>query len=125
MALINTWFFTKTTIDWETIEKATHNQYRVVSTRPYTDKKGLLPDGVNLTLMVIKDDFDYGIDKKTGAQRETNLYQNFNVTVLNKNHNIIKKGDLISLIGFLPEHSFVIGFDMLLRFKDLKILKEA
>lgn len=39
MALINTYKFVKTIIDWESLAKATHNMYRVVSVRPYTDKK--------------------------------------------------------------------------------------
>lgn len=31
-----------------------------------------------------------------------------------------KKGEKLSLIGFIPEKSYVIGFDLLLRFKDVK-----
>lgn len=121
MSLINTWYFTKTLIDWSAIEKATHNQYRVVSIRPYLDKKGKLPEGLALTLMVLKDDFDYGLDKN-GQPRENNLYQNFDVTVLNRKHNI-KKGDTVQLLDFDSEHSFAIGFDLLLRFKDVKVLQ--
>lgn len=121
MALINTWNFTKTTIDWFAIEKATHNQYRVVSVRNYVDKKGLLPEGYSLTLMVMKDDYDYGLDKN-GQPRENNLYQNFDVTVLNRKHPI-KKGDTIRLHDFDSEHSFAIGFDLLLRFKDYEVLQ--
>ena len=123
MSLINTWFFTKTIINWDAIAQATHNQYRVVSCRPYVDKKQILPEGITLTLQVLYDDFDYGNDKQ-GVPRENNIFQTFDVTVLNKNHNI-KKGDYISLIGFDAEHSFAIGFDMLLRFKDLKVLQPS
>ncbi len=121
MSLINTWCFTKTVIDWSAIEKATHNQYRVVSVRPYEDKKGKLPDGYSLTLMVLKDDYDYGIDKN-GNPRENNLYQNFDVTVLNRNHDIIK-GDIIRLLEFDSENSFAINFNMILRFKDCEIIQ--
>lgn len=123
MALINTWFFTKTVIDWETIEKATHNQYRVVSIRPYHDKKGKLPDGITLTLMVLKDDFDYGVDKN-GKKRDNNTYQNFDATVLNRKHSP-KKGDIVRLLGFNPENSFAINFDLLLRFDDLAIIQSG
>lgn len=121
MALINTWCFTKTIIDWDSIAKATLNQFQVVSVRPYQDKKGVLSDGYTLTVMVIKDDFDYGVDKN-GQQRENNLFQNFDVTVFSKKHPV-KKGDVIKLLDFDAEHSFVIGFDMILRFKNYEVLK--
>lgn len=120
MALVNTFLFTKTIIDWETFSKAIHNQYRVVSARPYTDKKGVLPEGYTLTLMVLKDDYNYGKDKN-GIERENNLYQNFDVTVLNRNSSV-KKGDMVRLKDFDAEHSFVIGFDLLLRFRDYEVI---
>ena len=122
MALINTWFFTKTVIDWEIIAKATHNQFRVASVRPYVDKKGLLPDGYTLTLTVLQDDFDYGVDK-SGVPRENNVYQNFDVTVLTRKHDV-KKGDIVRLLDFVPDHSFAINFDMILRFKNLEIIQK-
>jgi len=120
MSIINSWFFTKTVIEWPVFEQATHNQYRVVSVRPYIDKKGKLPNGTSLTLQVIKDDFDYGVDKE-GKPRENNLFQNFDATVLNDKIDV-KKGDMVQLLGFDAENSYVIGFDMLLRFKDAKVL---
>lgn len=121
MSIINAWNFTRTVIDWEKFSQATHNQYRVVSSRPYVDKKGVLPNGVNLTLQVIKDDFDYGVDKE-GKPRENNLFQNFDVTILNDKV-VAKKGDMVQLLDFDAEHSFVIDFNMLLRFKDARVLK--
>lgn len=122
MSLINTWCFTKTIIDCEKFLKATHNQYRVVSVKEYVDTKhGVLPDGYILTLKVLKDDLDYGIDKN-GVQRENNEDQNFDATVLNRNHKI-KKGDYVSLLDFDAEHSYAIGFDLILRFKDYKVLQ--
>lgn len=121
MALINTWFFTKTHILWDVIEKATHNKYDVVSVRQYTDKKHVLPDGYTLTLKVLEDDFNYGTDKE-GNPREDNVCQNFDVTVFNRNR-VIKKGDCIRLLGFDDEHSFAMGFDLVLRFKDCEIIQ--
>lgn len=121
MSIINSWNFTRTVIEWEKFAQATHNQYRVVSSRPYKDKKGVLPDGISLTLQVIKDDFDYGVDKD-GNPRENNLFQNFDVTVLN-NKIDVKKGDIVQLLNFDEEHSFAIDFNLLLRFKDAKVLK--
>lgn len=121
MGLINTWFFTKTIIDWDSIANATKNQYRVVSVRPYVDKKGVLPEGYTLSVMVLKDEFDYGFDKN-GQPRESNLYQTFDATILNRKHEI-KKGDIVQLIEFDSDNSHAIGFDLLLRFKDIKILQ--
>lgn len=122
MSLVNTWKFTRTVIDCDKFIKATHNQYRVVSVKEYVDTKHrILPDGYILTLKVLKDDLDYGIDKN-GVQRENNEDQNFDATVLNRNHKI-KKGDYVSLLDFDAEHSYAIGFDLILRFKDYKVLQ--
>lgn len=123
MGLINSWVYQHTVIDGEALLEATRNQYRVVSVRPYADKKGILPDGYSLTLLVLADDYDYGLDKN-GNPRENNQYQTFDVTVLNRDHEV-KKGDFISLIGFDEEHSFVVGFDMILRFADFEIIKKV
>lgn len=123
MPLVNTYRFTKTIVNWDLIAKATHNQFQVVSVRPYVDKKGELPEGHTLTLKVIKDDFDYGLDK-SGQPRENNLLQNFEVTVLSKKQ-LVKKGDYISLFDFDAENSYVIKFDMILRFKNYEVLKEV
>ncbi len=123
MGINNQWVFTKTIIEWDKISKATRNQYRVISVKDYTDKKQKLPDGLNITLQIIHDDMDYGVDKN-GKARENNELMTFNVTVLNRKHQV-QKGDIISLLDFDPENSFVIGFDMLLRFNDLKILQSS
>ena len=121
MALANTFVFTHTVVDGEKFLEATHNQYKVVSVRPYVDKKGELPEGLNLTLMVMKDDYNYGVDKK-GVPRENNELHNFDVTVLNRTKPI-KKGDMVRLLGFDAEHSYAIGFDLLMRFKDYEVLQ--
>ena len=120
MALNHSYLFTKTIINWPAIEKATHNQYRVVSVRDYVDKKGRFPDGYTMTLMVIKDDYDYGVDRN-GNPRESNLFCNFEVTVFSRSHSV-KKGDYIKLINYDSENSYAIGYDLLLRFKDFEVI---
>ena len=63
---------------------------------------------------------DYGIDKN-GNKRENNLLNTFDVTILNGLSEVpFKKGDKVSLVGFIAEKSYVIGFDTILRFKDVK-----
>ena len=120
MGIVNAFMFTNTVIDADKFLNATHNRYRVVSVRPYVDKKGVLPEGFNLTLQVLKDDMDYGIDKD-GKVRENNLYQNFDVTVLSRQVEP-KKGDMIKLSGFDSENSYVIGFDLLMRFRHIEVI---
>lgn len=120
MALANTWFFTRTVIDWDKIAKATRNRFSVVSVREYADKKGKLPNGYMLTIKVLHDDFDYGTDKN-GNPRENNVDQNFEVYVLTRKHHI-KKGDIIRLLDFDAENSHSINFELILRFRDCEVL---
>lgn len=119
MSLINTFLYTRTIIDWDKLSKATGNNFRVVAARPYVDKKGVLPNGTTMTLTVLSDNMDYGVSKD-GRPRDNNLYQNFDVTVLRQIS--VKKGDLVELVDFDAEHSYAIGFDLLLRFKDCHVL---
>lgn len=120
MALINTWFFQKKNVLWHVLADATGNRFLVVSVRPYRDKNGKLPNGFFLTLQIINDSFKYGFDKQ-GNPRESNQYRTFDVTILNENL-VVKKGDLVELVGFDDEHSYAINFDLILRFKDAKVL---
>lgn len=122
MPLANNYVFTKTVIDADVLLKAFHNQFRVVATRNYTDKKGVLKDGLTLTLGVMYDDFDYGVDKKTGLARDNNIYQTFDVTVLDRSQPV-KKGDFIALEEFDEENSYAINFELILRFKKLRLLQ--
>ena len=72
------------------------------------------------TLLIMYDDMDYGVDKK-GNKRDNNVLNTFEVTILNGQTELpFKKGDKVSLVGYIPEKSYVIGFDVLLRFKDIK-----
>lgn len=119
--MINTFVFVETLINWSLMEQYFGNVFTYITERPYHDKKGILPDGVIVTLNIIKDDGDYGIDKKTGKQRSTNLGQNFDVTILNgKTSTDFQFGDKVSLVDFDQEHSYSMNFDLLLRFKDIK-----
>lgn len=124
MALINTWYFVKTLILWDVIEQATHNRYRVVTSRPYkgNEDKGL-PAGLTVTLQVVEDDFDYGVDK-TGVERENNVFATFDATVLGYT-GTVKKGDLVSLHGFDQDNSYALDYNMILRFHDMKVLQRG
>lgn len=122
MALVNNWLFTKTLVDWPTMEKSFRNRFKVIDKRKFIDKKGVLPEGTNVQLMVLFDDFDYGVDKD-GNPRSNNVYQSFNATILKPVD--VSKGDVVELHGFLPDYSFAINFDMVLRFEDCVVVKQA
>lgn len=120
MGLINTFAFTKTIFDAEKFLAATHNQFRVINVRPYKDTKGKLPDGVTMNLQVIVDETNYGTDKN-GNTRENNIDLTFDVTVFTRDKQV-RRGDVIRLIGYDSEHSFVIKFDLILRFADFEVI---
>ena len=123
MAIANSYMFTHTSFDWNRFAEGTNNQYRVVASRPYSDRKGVLSNGVTVTLQVIVDNLDYGVDKD-GNPRDNNLYQNFDVTILDPELNL-SKGCIIQLLDYLPEYSYVLNFDLILRFRSAKVLKPA
>ncbi|WP_281512697.1 hypothetical protein [Mammaliicoccus vitulinus] len=121
MALNHSWAFTETQFNSTKFLENTGNIYRLVSQKPYTSKKNPDDVGVTLTLQITKDSTDYGADKKTGIKRDNNTLNSFDVLILNKKDRIeISKGEHLKLIGFIPEKSFVIGFDIILRFEDVE-----
>ncbi|MCG7335393.1 hypothetical protein MHZ95_08890 [Sporosarcina sp. ACRSM] len=121
MPIANAWVFTETKFKADEFLNNTGSIYRLVSQRPYVSKKEPDEKGVTLTLLITKDETDYGVDKKTGMKRDNNTLNTFDVTVLNNKEYIdVKKGEHVRLIDFIPEKSFIIGFDLILRFKDVE-----
>src|SRR5699024_2327589 len=119
MPINNAWVFTETRFKAEEFLNNTENKFRLVSQRPYVSKKDPNEKGVTLTLQITKDSTDYGEDKKTGFKRDNNVLNTFDVTALNNKERVdIQKGEYLRLVDFVPEKSFVIGFDLILRFKD-------
>lgn len=107
------------TFNWNKFASATHNEYQVIFFREYVDKKGILPDGLTLTLQVIHDDYDYGFNDK-GEKILDNTLNQFDVTVFIRKP--VQKGDLISLIGYDEDHTYYIDFNLILRFEDFEVL---
>src|SRR5699024_4753590 len=121
MPISNAWVFTETRFKAEEFLANTKNIYRFGSQIPYASKNNPEDVGVTITLLIIKDSTDYGFDKKTGLKRDNNTLNSFDVTILNGKDSLdISKGDEVKLIDFIPEKSFVIGFDLILRFKEVK-----
>lgn len=123
MAIDNAFMFTKTSFLDDKFKKATHNQYVCVTCKPYQHKEGKVPNGYRLTVRVIKDDLDYGVDKN-GNPRYNNEGQNFDVTVLSEDVKP-QRGDIVALGELDEENTYVMGFDLVLRYKSCKILKAA
>lgn len=120
--LKNTWKFTKTVVLGDEFTEATGNRYMVVSQAPFLDKNGKIGiQGTTLSLMVLEDSTDYGVDRSTGEPRDTNKFETFDVTILNgETHLPIIKGDYISLEGFDLEHSYAMNYSLVMRFLDYK-----
>lgn len=126
MALTNSWYFVKNIVDGQKMLDCFENKFRLVAQRPYEDKKGVLPSGVTVTLMVLKDSADYGVDKKTGRERDNNIYQTFDATILNGTQELpseFTKGKIVRLVNFREDCSYSIGFDLLLRFDDIELVE--
>lgn len=120
MSIQNSWVYTQTMFNAEKFLKATKNIFQFVSQKPYQSKKNPEDKGVTVTLLILYDNMDYGEDKN-GRKRDNNVLNTFDVTILNGHSELpFKKGDKVSLAGFMPEKSYVIGFDLLLRFRDIK-----
>lgn len=124
MALQNSWFFSQTSFNDAKFKSVTNNQFRLVSQHPYASKKNPQDIGVALTLQVVKDTADYGVDKKTGMKRENNVLNTFDVTILNGVQRLdAQKGDVIRLGDMIVEKTFIIGFNLILRYKDVQVIK--
>lgn len=124
--MINTYVFTETRVNGEKFLEWTKNRFEYITQRPFKDKKGKTGDGVTLTLRILQDTGDYGVDKNTGKQRPTNRGQNFEATILNgKTELPLEFGDIVCLEGFDVENSYAIGFDLLMRFHDVKRVAKA
>lgn len=120
MPIKNSWKYTKTVIDIDVFLKATRNDFKFVSQRPFQSKKHPEDKGVLATLLVQYDDMDYGVDKN-GNKRNNNVLNSFDVTILNGGAPLpFKLGDRVSLGKFIPEKSFAVDFDLLLRFEDIR-----
>ena len=120
MSIQNSWVYTQNQFDAEKFLKATRNIFQFVTQKPYQSKKNPDDKGTTLTLLIPYDDMDYGVDKN-GRKRDNNVLNTFDVTILNGQSELpFRKGEKVSLVGFISEKSYVIGFDLLLRFRDVK-----
>ncbi len=111
--------YVRTVIDIQKMMKDFGNIFRVVSQRRYCGKpeKGI-PAGVTFTVQVVEDHSEPIIDKKTGMEKDNNVFETFEVTVIGCDFpSAFKKGDYICFDEFCPEWSYYLDFSFILRFK--------
>lgn len=119
--------YVETRFDVATFKKDTDNKYRVVSQRPYLDTSGKAGiKGTSVTLMILEDHADHGNNKETGLPNDSNVFETFDVTILNGQTSLpVKKGDLIALGDYDAEHSYIIdAFNLILRFKSYSKIED-
>lgn len=126
----NVYRYVHTIVDGEKFLEDTGNKYMLVSQSPYkgkTDESGetILPSGVKVRLQILEDFSEPIIDRKTGEQMEDNRWENFDVTIVGCSYPLpFKKGDMVALGTFLPEYSFYIDYNCILRFGKIYEYKE-
>lgn len=130
MPFQNAYRYLFTKIDIERLLKDTLNEYLFVSQRPYKGKKDnegnvIIEPGANITLQVITDISEPVIDKKTGEIKENNELETFEVTIEGCQYPLpFKKGDKVSLGDFDEENSYYINYNLILRFRKIKLIEE-
>ena len=113
--------YIKTLIDWEGMDKDWGGSYIFVSQRPYKGKPeaGLAP-GATVTLQIVQDDHDHGVDK-AGRPRDNNALETFSATIVGCTYPLpLQKGDKVKLGGFLADASYYIDFSLILRFNSIE-----
>lgn len=115
--------YAHTVVEGEKMTDDFGNRFYVVSRRPYkgNPEKGLAP-GLTLTLQILEDHSEPRFDKQ-GNQLDNHVFDTFDVTIVGCTEDV-KKGDLVALEGFLPEHSYYIDFNLILRFSGIKKLQK-
>lgn len=99
--------------------KDTGNIFRVVTQRAYVDKRGRLDDGILFTLQITQDNGKYEVGE------DNMIMETFDVYVLCGSHDVgLKKGDYCSLHDFMPDVSYYIDFNYILRFRNIEKIEK-
>jgi len=106
-----------TKVKWQEFETDTGKIHRVVAVKAYTDSKGILPNGIKLTLQIQQDNRNYPEGKE-----HMNMAMNvFSATVLTGSHQSdLKKGDYCQLEGFRDDISTFYDGKYYVRFDNVK-----
>ncbi len=120
--MLNSWKYVETVVHGEKLNADFGGVYRLVSQRPYKGKpEAGLAAGITACLMVLEDHSEPTIDKATGKPKDNNVFETFEVTIPGLAYPApFAKGDYVALDGFMPEASFSIDHNLILRFKTLR-----
>lgn len=119
--LNNGYRYVKTLIDIDQLLKDTKNKYRLISQRGFKEKRNengeiVIPEGTTLGLQILEDHSEPVIDKNTGEPKPDNVFETFEVTIVGVQYPLpIKKESLVRLYDFMPEYSYYINFNFILR----------
>lgn len=123
--------YTRTIVEGDKFLEDTGNEYMLISQRKYkgkTDRDGnpVLEPGVTVTLQIMRDTSQPIVDKETGLILDDNALETFEATIVDCPYPLpYKKGDRVSLHGFLTEHSYYINFNFILRFLGISRIGDA
>jgi len=129
--LNNGYRYVRNIIEIEKLLKDTGNKYRLISQRNFkgkTNEKGeiVIPEGTTLGLQILEDQSEPVIDKNTGEPKPDNVFETFEVTIVGVQYPLpIKKGSLVRLYDFMPEFSFYINYNFVLRFGRVEEIKDG
>lgn len=129
--LNNGYRYVKMCIEIEKFLKDTGNKYRLISQRYFKGKikengEIVIPEGVTLGLQILEDNSEPVIDKNTGEQKPDNVLETFEVTIVGAQYPLpIKKWSMVRLYDFMPEVSFYINYNFILRFGRVEEIKEG
>lgn len=129
--LNNGYRYVKNVIDIDKLLKDTGNKYRLISQRGFKGKRNekgeiVIPEGTTLGLQILEDHSEPVIDKNTGEAKPDNVFETFEVTIVGVQYPLpIKKGSLVRLYDFMPEFSFYINYNFVLRFGRVEEIKDG
>ena len=95
---------------------------RFVSQKPYPGKpEANLAAGATVTLQITEDNSSPIVDEKTGRTKDNNVLETFDATIVGVAYPLdIQKGDIVELGDFIPEASYFIKFNLILRFRSIR-----
>lgn len=129
--LNNGYRYVRNIIDIDKLLKDTGNKYLLISQRGFKGKRNengeiVIPEGTTLGLQILEDHSEPVIDKNTGEPKPDNVFETFEVTIVGVQYPLpIKKGSLVRLYDFMPEFSFYINYNFVLRFGRVEEIKDG
>lgn len=103
------------------------NRFMVISSKEYRGKpESGIPAGTTFTLQVMEDKAPPMIDKKTNRPMDNNVFETIQVTIPGLQYpTSLVKGDFVALYKFLPEISYYIDYNLILRFGEIKKIAKS